>query len=444
MNIIQVNYYDNYGGAAQVCWYLFQRYRQLGHNSNLLVGQKRSNDPDVLEIPNDNFRNPWSRFWNKAERAFHLKLQLPLLPGVARLLAGLGEPDRWKDRQKGIEDFHFPATQHLLNLTPRRPDILHLHNLHGNYSYFDLRLLPQLSAEVPTFLTLHDEWTMTGHCAYGIDCERWKVGCGHCPDLSLYPSVRRDSTAYNWEQKRHIYEDSRLHITTPSQWLMDRAENSILNRGMVEGRVIHNGVDLSLFRPMEKQGLRRKLGIDENAWIGLFVGYGTKSNKFKDYRTIKDAFLKFSQASSEGQKILLCVGESGEEEHWDSLIIRFVEFQRNAEILAMYYNVSSVYVHAAKSENFPVVVLEALACGTPVVATAVGGIPEQIQEGATGFLIPPGDSDAMAARLLWLHTNETVRRGMGNNAAKDARARFGLVNMVAGYLDWYHEILEKN
>jgi len=444
VNIVQTNYYDNYGGAARICWYLFQDYRRLGHSSHLLVDQKRSNDPDVLEIPNDDFRNPWARFWNKAEKTFHLKWRLRLFPGAARSLAALGEPERWKDRQKGIEDFHFPATRHLLQLTPRRPDILHLHNLHGNYSFFDLRALPNLSNQVPTFVTLHDEWTMAGHCAYAINCERWRTGCGHCPDLSIYPSVKRDSTAYNWKRKRDIYENSRLYIATPSRWLMDRAVSSMLNRGMVEGRVIHNGVDLSLFRPMEKRGLRRKLGLDEDAWIGLFVGYGTKSNRFKDYTTIKDAFLKFSRVSSGGQKVLLCIGERGEDEHWESLTIRFVEFQTSMEILAMYYNASNVYLHAAKSENFPVVMLEALACGIPVVATAVGGIPEQIQEGVTGFLIPSGDSDVMARRLFWLHTNEKARQEMGNNAAKDARARFGIEHMVAGYLDWYHDILGRN
>jgi len=444
VKIVQVNYYDNYGGAARICWCLFQQYRSLGHTSRLLVGRKKSKDPEVMEIPNDDFRNFWARFWNKASKTFHIKWRLRLLPGMTRLLAVLGEPEKWKDLQRGIEDFHSPATRHLIQLSPVKPDILHLHNLHGNNPYFDLRALPELSKQVPTFLTLHDEWTMTGHCAYGIDCERWRTGCGHCPDLSLYPPVKRDSTAYNWKRKRHIYENCRLFVATPSQWLMDRAWTSILTRGMVEGRVIHNGIDLSLFRPIEKKGLRRELGLDEDAWIGLFVGHGTKSNRFKDYTTIKEAFLRFSQASPKGHKVLVCVGERGKEEHGESVSIRFVEFQTSKEILAMYYNTSNVYLHAAKSENFPVVIQEALACGTPVVATAVGGIPEQIQEGVTGFLVPPGDSELMTKRLLRLHANENFRQEMSQNAAKDARARFGLEHMVEGYLNWYHDILERH
>ena len=65
----------------------------------------------------------------------------------------------------------FPASHRVLELPPRPPDVLHLHNLHGGY--FDLRVLPELSARQPTVVTMHDEWLYTGHCAYTLDSERW-------------------------------------------------------------------------------------------------------------------------------------------------------------------------------------------------------------------------------------------------------------------------------
>jgi glycosyltransferase involved in cell wall biosynthesis len=115
------------------------------------------------------------------------------LRSLQRLIVNVAEPVHWLQRRLGREDFHFPGTWCLLNLPPKRPDIVHCHNLHGGY--FDLRVLPWLSREVPVVLTLHDAWLLSDHCAHSFDCEKWKESCGSCPDLTIPPSIRRDATA---------------------------------------------------------------------------------------------------------------------------------------------------------------------------------------------------------------------------------------------------------
>src|SRR5262249_35811923 len=150
----------------------------------------------------------------------------------------------------GIEDFRYPGSRRLLQLTPQQPDLVHGHNLHGGY--FDLRILPELSAQVPVVLTLHDAWLLSGHCSHSFDCERWKTGCGRCPDLTIYPAIRRDATASNGRRKRTIYQRSRLHVAAPCQWLMDKVNESILALGAVETRIIPNGVDRTTFHPAER------------------------------------------------------------------------------------------------------------------------------------------------------------------------------------------------
>nr|WP_292491037.1 glycosyltransferase [Methanoculleus sp. 10] len=102
---------------------------------------------------------------------------------------------------------------------------------------------------------------------------------------------------------------------------------------------------------------------------------------------------------------------------------------------------ADLYLHPARAETFPNTVLEALACGTPVVASAVGGIPEQIVEGRTGCLVPVGDARAMAGRVLDLLADERLRLRMGRLAAGDAARRFGRERMVGEYLAFYDEIL---
>ena len=109
---------------------------------------------------------------------------------------------------------------------------------------------------MPTVLTLHDAWLLSGHCAHSFDCERWKTGCGECPDLTIEPAIRRDATADNWVRKRDIYARSRLYVATPSPWLMGRVEQSMLAPAVEQARVIPNGVDLSVFRPADKRSIR--------------------------------------------------------------------------------------------------------------------------------------------------------------------------------------------
>src|SRR5262249_17124394 len=155
-------------------------------------------------------------------RLRRMESRLGMQSTLSRLTDSLSEPGRWLDHQLGIENFRFPGTKRLLTLADKQPSILHLHNLHGGY--FDLPILPWISQQVPTVVTLHDAWLLSGHCAHSFACEKWRTGCGECPDLTIYPEIRRDATRYNWQRKREIYSRSRLYVSTPSQWLMQKVD----------------------------------------------------------------------------------------------------------------------------------------------------------------------------------------------------------------------------
>ena len=135
--------------------------------------------------------------------------------------------------------------------------------------------------------------------------------------------------------------------------------------------------------------------------------------------------------------------EASPSERIGGVEIRFVPYQKNLKTVARFYPAADLYTHPARADTFPNTVLEALACGTPVVASAVGGIPEQVVEGQTGFLVPVGDAPAMAGRVLDLLADEELRVRMGRLAAGDAVRRFGLKSMVGEYLAFYDEILKE-
>jgi len=441
LNILQVNTIDATGGAARTAWNLSQIYHQRGYHSWLAVGQKNSTDPDVFRIPNDASRNIWARLWLSAGRlAAPLNGRLLGMGYFNRIISLAGQPRRYMRRSKGLEDFDFPGTGRLLSLALEKPDIVHGHNLHGGY--FDLRALPMLSQRVPVVLTLHDAWLLSGHCAHSLDCELWQTGCGECPDLTTNPAIRQDATAENWQLKKAIYAQSKLFVSTPSRWLMRKVEQSILAPAIMDARIIPNGIDLNIFHPGERRQARAVLDIPQNAKVLLAVGYKLRSSRWRDYLVLENAVKLLPEKLSQEKISLICLGEKGETEKAGDAEVRFVDYQTDLEVVARFYQAADVYIHASRADTFPTTVLEAMACGTPVVATAVGGIPEQVDDGVTGFLTPLGDAAAMAERIGQLLRDDELRKRMGFHAAESARQRFSLERQVDDFLKWYNEILE--
>jgi glycosyltransferase involved in cell wall biosynthesis len=131
--------------------------------------------------------------------------------------------------------------------------------------YFDLRWLPWLSRQLPVILNLRDTWALSGHCAGFQGCERWKTGCGRCPDLDIYPPLERDTTAANWSRKARIYARSRLYVTAPSQWMMDQIAQSMLHAA--KSKLISNGIDIETFRPADRDYARRALDLPPDGVI---------------------------------------------------------------------------------------------------------------------------------------------------------------------------------
>jgi glycosyltransferase involved in cell wall biosynthesis len=460
LRILQVSTCDIAGGAEKVAWDLFGSYRALGYDSWLAVGTKRSEDPNVIAIPRFNSENPWGRFWLGLETRLQSQEGNGRAVGLLRtLLRMIANPRPGLEFRFGMENFNYPGSHRLLHLARHHPDIIHCHNLHG--AYFDLRALPWLSRRAPLVMTLHDAWLLSGHCAHSFACERWKSGCGNCPDLGIYPAINRDATAHNWRRKRAIYRKSRLFVATPSRWLMGKVEQSILAPAIERGRVIPYGVNLNLFRTAPKEKARADLALPQDAEIVLFTANGIRRNIFKDYQSMREAIARVGATPMNRPFIFLALGESGPTERIGEAEVRFIPYQRDAAAVAHYYQAADVYLHSAKVDTFPNAVLEALACGTPVIGSAVGGIPEQVKalevigaapqgitrcetfpmEEATGLLVAPGDAEAIASGIRRLLANPSLRACLGRNAAKDARQRFDLRREVESYVGWYEELL---
>jgi glycosyltransferase involved in cell wall biosynthesis len=168
-----------------------------------------------------------------------------------------------------------------------------------------------------------------------------------------------------------------------------------------------------------------------------------RSNEFKDFKTLHSAFEMLARRNPEQKFVLLAVGEEGRPEVVERSEMRFIRYLIGPTDMVSYYQAADLYVHSAKADTFPTTVLEALACGVPVVATDVGGIPEQIRttDMPTGMLVKMSDSESMCRSFEQLLFDRQLRLNMGVNAATDAAQRFTAERMQSEYLSWYKEML---
>jgi glycosyltransferase involved in cell wall biosynthesis len=437
LTILQVSPNDEGGGAERVALDLHRSYLDRGYDAWLALGASHGHVPNSLAIQNTRYRDLWARTILAGAGLADPARPSALPRSLQRTARLVAEPSRYRRVAAGLEDFDSPGTAHLLELPPRRPNLLHLHNLHG--SYFDIRELPSLSARVPTIATLHDVWLLTGHCAHPIDCERWLGGCATCPALDRYVPIRADASCKNFEIKREALRRSALRLAVPSRWLADLVERSGIAGSLVDLRVIPNGVDPAIFRPGDRDAARAELGLSLSATVLMFAARGGRTSPFKGFDTLEAALPRIASGSPEREIVMVAVGEGAREGNVGGISVISVPFTSDSAVMARYYQGADVYVHPSRAENFPLTLLEAMACGLPVVASDVGGIPEVVLDGGTGLLVPPDDPAALASATLSLLMDDARRASF--SAAGIRRGReFTLDRQVASYLDWYSEI----
>ena len=451
--IVQVNLQANRGGDGRIVSNLHERYKALGYPASLLVGRGSVTAEGASVLPNDEYRSRWARHWLAlTKRNPTQDVQSSML---ARLSTWIAEPHRRLRIHGGFEDFEFPST--LLELTQRLgegPTVLHLHNLHGGY--FDLRVLPALSVLAPVVLTLHDQWTFTGHCAHSFECDRWKSGCGNCPDLTIYPGIPKDRTAENFDLKQHIFSRTRLYLSTPSKWLMDKAERSLLAPAIEEARIIPNGVDTNVFRPGEKAIERSRLGLPPRSRIVLSAGTVARSDHWTDRRLLRSTLRYLAEHGLADFTLLLLGSDRSSREKVDGIEVINRPYEHDVNKVAGYYRAADVYLHPARAETFSIAAVESLACGVPVVATDVGGIPEVVKslwasknavashpDAATGILVDPGDMTGLGRSIELLMRRQDLLEQLSVNGRSAAASEFSITLQTKRHLRWYGEILNQ-
>ncbi len=289
-----------------------------------------------------------------------------------------------------------------------RPDLIHLHNIHGYYINVKLLFDYLKKRRVPVVWTLHDCWPYTGHCAYysKVGCNRWETTCYDCPQTAAYPKSYIDFSTRNFTAKKNIFCNvDNLSIVTPSHWLKEELKKSFLNN--YDSHVINNGIDLQKFNIKAAQGLKRKLGItDERIVLGVASIWEPRKG-FGD-------FIALNEILNEHNFKIVMVGLSNQQ--IKNLPKDMIGIQRTESIeeMAELYSAADAFFNPTYEDNFPTTNIEALACGTPVITYNTGGSPEML-DSRTGRVVRQGDIDGVKSLLLSLDFKDL--------SASDCRAR---------------------
>ncbi len=261
------------------------------------------------------------------------------------------------------------------------PDVIHLHNIHGYYINIELLFDYLRTCGKKIIWTLHDCWAFTGHSAYfdAIHCTRWKDGCHHCPQKSEYPKSLTDRSKRNWLKKKDIFTGvPNLTIITPSDWLKDLVEKSFLKEYPII--VVHNGVDTTVFNPVESD-FRTNHGLEDKY---LILGVAAVWEKRKGF----DDFIELRQKLDQNYQIMM-VGLTNKQKKLLLSGMIPIDIGDDPAKLAEIYSAADVFVNPTYEEVLGMVNLEAVACGTAVVTYNTGGSPEAV--GDNGIVVQKGD-----------------------------------------------------
>jgi glycosyltransferase involved in cell wall biosynthesis len=310
-------------------------------------------------------------------------------------------------------------------------DIVHLHWVATFLDYESFFAVVPM--ERPVVWTLHDMNPVTGGCHYDMECGRHRSGCEGCPQLGSRQSY--DLSAQVWQRKRSIFANvppSRLCMVTPSRWLTQVVKDSpIFSRFRVE--TIPYGLDLDAFAPRDRLAAREVLGIPHDANVVLFVAEMV-DNKRKGFAILMDAL---TVCSREDRRLwLLSVGHraplgSG------SMQATHIGYVNNERFLSLVYSAADIFVIPSLQDNLPNTVLEAMACGIPVVGFDVGGISDMVREGHTGCLVGVGDLAGLQRAIDGLMQDQVLRAAMSKACRQVAVDEYGLERQAQAYSDLY-------
>jgi glycosyltransferase involved in cell wall biosynthesis len=415
MRVVHISSMD-FGGAGKAAYRLHKGLQAIGVDSQMAVMCKQTRDGSVGELSSEPAGHP-DRWWDRLTSAWNASLA------------------RYPDRPPESEIFstftcvHPPAS---LEDLLRSADIVNLHWVAG---VFDESVMAPLLKGKPVVWTLHDMNPLTGGCHYAGDCTRYRERCGACPQLASDGDT--DLSRDGWLRKSRAYDGVDLTVVTPSRWL-----NACSSRSALLGRFPHHaipyGFPLDTFRPMDRRKVRAGLHFSPEQSVLLFCADSVFSRR-KGFRCLLESLELLSASGRIGNPVLAVIG-GGDSSRIRAcgFPVRFFGSIGDESQLALLYNAADLFVLPSLEDNLPNTVVESLGCGTPVAAFSIGGVPDMVDHGRTGWLAPARDARGLSEAIEWCirRAPEDIR----TLCRLKAESHFSLELQARRYLSLYRSL----
>lgn len=327
-----------------------------------------------------------------------------------------------------------PTKKLIREIEQIKPDLIHLHNIHGFYLNYPILFRYLSTVDIPVVWTLHDCWAFTGHCAWPIHghCNRFQEQCCHCPLQSKgYPkSFLLDRSRSNFKLKKRYFRSLQdLHLVTVSRWLEQQVRLSFMQD--MDIRTIYNGLDTEVFRPSGTpptsvtDGHPLVLGVC-NAWY--------------DWKGLDD-MAALREILPDDYEVMV-VGVNEDQMHRLPEGITCIRRTDSVSQLAEIYSQADVFVNPSKVESFGMTTAEALSCGTPSIVYDTSACPEVV-DNLTGRVVPLGDVNALAKAVMEI-CSLPGREAMRQACRERAIRLFNRQDRYKEYLQLYNEVLQNH
>ncbi len=414
MTIKLLSAVDLQGGAGLAAYRLLQGLKEAGATAEMLVQDKSSKDSGVI-----------------GPRGWPCKVFgkiLPYIDPVPKLIYPFRHRGAWSCNS--LPNLCFPSSR------IAQADILHLNWICGGF--LPLRVMRSFSQ--PIIWTMHDSWPFTGGCHVPLDCRRYETNCGDCPQLRSCKD--RDLSRLTWERKNREWRNLDITVVAPSRWMASCVgASSLLGDRRVE--VIPNGLDITVFSPMDKQEARIILGLPTEGRFLLFSAMGGIASKEKGGDLLKACLERLAVEPNGNFTLLLSGCESSPEE--GELPVPFINLGRLTEEgkMKQVYAAADLTVVSSRSESLGYVAMESLACGTPCVAFDHSGNKDVVDHMQNGYLARAYDPAGLAAGIRWILEDPARYKQLAEAGRKKIENVFSLRHVTRSYLDLYAEILSR-
>ncbi|MDD4762025.1 MAG: glycosyltransferase [Candidatus Pacebacteria bacterium] len=419
MKILHVSTDDSGGGAARASYRIHRALVHYGIDSRMCVLHRGTTDPRVTV----------AKHLPIASRILH-KFYLHWLDYTRR---------GWYTENLVLHSFGQIGARLVEELNAGDADVLNLHWISNILSVTDIGKLKK-----PIVWTLHDMWAFCGGEHYVPDVAEARFRKGYRIDNRPRGEHGPDLNRRTWEAKRRAWVRQRFVIVSPSQWLAKCARQSILFSDAAVHVIPNPLCARATWRPIPRDTARIALGLPINKKLILVGAVGGMKDPRKGGELLRDAAAKLKLKHAGNVEMVVFGQDQPEESNMWPCPLHWLGRVDDDRVLVLAYSAADLMVVSSLQDNLPNTAVEAQACGTPVVAFDIGGLPDIVVHRETGWLAKPFDTDDLADGIVWILENDMRRGALSAAARKQAVERFAERVIAAEYSSLYDNILSNS